>query len=95
MIGIAMPFAFSTHLLAMGCSTFSGFPPLGLTATLNGIVYCVPRIWPSKWITPLWAAGVRVFLEVVVVIEVSAIVLVAVAPHRIKPNRLMLQRQWL
>ncbi len=36
-----------------------------------------------------------VFLEVVVVIEVSAIVLVAVAPHRIKPNRLMLQRQWL
>ena len=37
---------------------------------MNGIVYCVPRIWPSKWITPLWAAGVRVFLEVVVVILV-------------------------
>ena len=27
-------------------------------------------VWPSKWINGFWAAGVRVFLEVVVVILV-------------------------
>jgi hypothetical protein len=34
--------------------------------------YFLTKFWmASKWITPLWAAGVRVFLEVVVVILVG------------------------
>ena len=60
----------SSHLLQLvthGClHTWSAYALLAL-APLDVLG---PANSLTKWITPLWAAGVRVFLEVVVVILV-------------------------